>query len=135
MPTPSEEESKNMTPSQVSFYGKQKNYKAKLEKVQAERRSLHIDLFEAEAIWGEDLKKLFKKLFQLENELFTYIQYYFEKINPESDIDTKESAKLVMGKRRNIMYDDLSEEGDDYKKDFQMGVEEIEKYLKPKLHY
>lgn len=106
-----------------------------MEKVQAERRSLHIDLFEAEAIWGEDLKKLFKKLFQLENELFTYIQYYFEKINPESDIDTKESAKLVMGKRRNIMYDDLSEEGDDYKKDFQMGVEEIEKYLKPKLHY
>lgn len=38
-------------------------------------------------------------------------------------------------KRRDIMYDDLSEEGDDYRKDFQRGVEAIEKYLKPKLHY
>ena len=45
MPTPSEEESKNMTPSQVAFYGTHKNYIARWEKVQAERRSLHVDLF------------------------------------------------------------------------------------------
>ncbi len=31
------------------------------------------------------------------------------------------------------MYDDLSDEGDEYKKDFMAGVENIERYLKPKL--
>ena len=116
MPTPSEEESKNMTPSQVAFYGTHKNYIARWEKVQAERRSLHVDLFEAEAIWGEDLKKLFKKLFQLENELFTYLQCYFEMTNPKSESDKKTGAQMIIDKRRDIMYDDLSEEGENNKR-------------------
>lgn len=135
MPSPPEEKSKNMSHKQISFYGTSKAYQARWEKVQAERTSLYADLLESEAIWGDELKKLFKTLFNLEHELFTSVRHYVELINPDTEEASKEAIRNIDKNRRDIMYDDLSEEGDDYRKDFQRSVEEIEKYLKPKLHY
>jgi hypothetical protein len=97
--------------------------------------SLYADLLESEAIWGDELKKLFKALFNLEHELFTSVRHYVELMNPDRDEASKEAIRNIDKKRRDIMYDDLGEEGDEYRKDFQRGVEAIEKYLKPKLHY
>lgn len=135
MPNPPEDELKNMSREQIRFYGTSKAYQARWDKVQTERTSLYADLLESEAIWGDELKKLFKTLFNLEHELFTSVRHYVELINPETEEASKEAIRNIDRKRRDIMYDDLSEEGDDYRKDFQRGVEEIEKYLKPKLHY
>ncbi|MFQ2156064.1 hypothetical protein ACK33E_06450 [Aeromonas hydrophila] len=135
MPSPPEDESKNMSREHIRFYGTSKAYQARWDKVQAERASLYADLLESEAIWGDELKKLFKTLFNLEHELFTSVRHYVELINPETKEGSKESIRDIDKKRRDIMYDDLSEEGDDYRKDFQLGVEAIERYLKPKLHY
>lgn len=135
MPSPPEDESKNMSREHIRLYGTSKAYQARWDKVQAERASLYADLLESEAIWGDELKKLFKTLFNLEHELFTSVRHYVELINPETKEGSKESIRDIDKKRRDIMYDDLSEEGDDYRKDFQLGVEAIERYLKPKLHY
>lgn len=135
MPSPSEDESKSTSSEHVRFYGTSKAYQARWDKVQNERTSLYADLLEGEAIWGDELKKLFKSLFNLEHELFTSVRHYIELINPDTKEASKEAIRNIDKKRRDIMYDDLSEEGDDYRKDFQRGVEAIEKYLKPKLHY
>jgi hypothetical protein len=135
MPSPSADESKEMTPQQISFYGTSKAYQARWEKVQIERTNLYPDLLESEAIWGDELKQLFKELFKLENELFTCVQNYIHQINPETDEIYKKAIMDIKFKRRDILYGDFSEEGDDYKKDFQSHVNKIEKYLKPKLHY
>lgn len=135
MPPPPEDESKEMSPAHVKFYGTSKAYQARWDKVQAERTNLYADLLESEAIWGDELKKLFKTLFNLEHELFTNVRHYIELINPDTEEESKEAIRNIKKKRRDIIYDDLSEEGDDYRKDFQHGVEAIEKYLKPKLHY
>lgn len=135
MPGPPEGESKNMSREHVRFYGTSKAYQARWAKVQAERTNLYADLLESEAIWGDDLKNLFKTLFNLEHELFTSIRHYIDLINPETEEASKESIRNIDKKRRDIMYDDLSEEGDDYRKEFQLGIEAIEQYLKPKLHY
>lgn len=135
MPFPPEDESKNMSRDYIRFYGTSKAYQARWDKVQAERTSLYADLLESEAIWGDELKKLFKTLFNLEHELFTSVRHYVELINPDTDEASKEDIRSIDKKLRAIMYDDLSEEGDDYRKDFQRGVEAIEKYLKPKLRY
>lgn len=135
MPSPPEDESKNMTREHVRFYGTSKAYQARWDKVQTERTSLYADLLEGEAIWGDELKKLFKVIFNLEHELFTSVRHYIELINPDTKEASKEAIRNIDNKRRDIMYDDLSEEGDEYKSDFQRGVEAIEKYLKPKLHY
>lgn len=135
IPNPPEEESKDMSREHIRFYGTSKAYQARWDKVQAERTNLYADLLEGEAIWGGELKKLFKVLFNLEHELLTSVRRYIDLINPDKEEASKEAIRNIEKKRRDIMYDDLSEEGDEYRKDFQLGVEEIEKYLKPKLTY
>jgi len=135
MPSPPQEEAEKMSREQISFYGTSKAYQARWDKVQAERTSLYADLLEAEAIWGAELKQLFKKVFNLEHELFTRIRHYIELINPDTSDAKKEAITKIDNKARDIMYDDLSEEPDEYKKDLISAIEQIEKYLKPKLSH
>lgn len=135
MPTPSEDEAKSMSPEQIRFYGTSKAYQARWDKVQSERTSLYADLLEAEAIWGNELKDLFKNIFDLQHELFTRVRHYIELINPDTDKESKEVIKNIDKKGRDIMYDNLSDEPDEYKKDLISAIEKIEKYLKPKLSH
>ena len=133
MPTPPDEEAKGMSSDQIQFYGTSKTYQVRWDKVQNERTNLYADLLEAEALWGDELKELFKVVFDLEHELFTSIRHYIELINPDTNEASKEAIRNIDKKRRDIMYDDLSDGGDEYKNDLKVGVENIEKYLKPKL--
>ncbi|WP_027158167.1 hypothetical protein [Methylobacter luteus] len=135
MPSPPEDEAAKMSPEQMRFYGTSKAYQARWDKVQIERTSLYADLLEAEAIWGVELKELFKKVFDLEHELFTRIRHYIELINPDTAEASKEAIRNIDKKARDIMYDDLSDEPDEYKKDLVSAIEKIEKYLKPKLSH
>jgi len=135
MPSPPEDEAAKMSPDQIRFYGTSKAYQARWDKVQAERTSLYADLLEAEAIWGAELKQLFKKVFDLEHELFTRIRHYIEIISPDTSEAKKVAITKIDNKARDIMYDDLSEEPDEYKKDLISAIEQIEKYLKPKLSH
>lgn len=135
MPSPPEEEAKTMSREQIRFYGTSKAYQARWDKVQAERTTLYADLLEAEAIWGTELQQLFKGVFDLEHELFTRIRHYVELINPDTDEASKEAIRNIDKKARDIMYDNLSEEPDEYKQDLIRAIEEIEKYLKPKLSH
>ena len=135
MPSPPEEEAAKMSREQIRFYGTSKAYQARWDKVQAERTTLYADLLEAEAIWGTELKELFKGVFDLEHELFTRIRHYVELINPDTGEASKEAIRNIDEKARDIMYDNLSEEPDEYKRDLISAIEKIEKYLKPKLSH
>jgi hypothetical protein len=135
MPSPPEEESAKMSREQIRFYGTSKAYQARWDKVQTERTTLYADLLEAEAIWGTELKEMFKEVFNLEHELFTRIRHYVELINPDTDEASKEAIRNIDKKARDIMYDNSSDEPDEYKQDFISAIEKIEKYLKPKLSH
>jgi len=135
MPAPPEDKAQKMSSEQIRFYGTQKAYEARWDQVQSVRSSLYADLLEAEAIWGSSLKDLFKKAFDLEHELAVSIRHYLTLCNPDTEEASREAVRKIQGKRRDIMYDDLSEEGDEYKKDFAAAIEGIEKYLKPKLSH
>jgi hypothetical protein len=135
MPSPSEDEVSKMSREQIRFYGTSEAYQARWDKVQAERTSLYADLLEAEAIWGDELKQLFKKVFDLEHELFTRVRRYIELINPDTSEASKKAIMEINNKTRDIMYDDLGEEPDEYKKDLIAAIEQIEKYIKPKLSH
>ncbi|NKC13176.1 MAG: hypothetical protein GKR94_13535 [Gammaproteobacteria bacterium] len=76
MPEPSSEQSQNMTREQIRFYGLQKAYERRWEKVQGVRTAMYLDYLEAEAIWGEEVTSLFKALFELEKELLTISSTY-----------------------------------------------------------
>ncbi len=135
MPSPPEDEAKNMSQDEIRFYGTSKAYQARWDKVHAERTTLYADLLEAEALWGIDLKELFKKIFDLEHELFTRIRHYIELINPSANEASKEAIRKIDEKGRDIIYDNMSDEPDEYKDDFITAIERIEQYLKPKLRH
>ena len=135
MPSPTEDEAKGMNYEQIRFYGISKAYQERWDKVQTERTSLYADLLEAEAIWGNELKDLFKRIFDIEHELFTRIRHYIELINPETEEASKEVIRKIDKKNRDIMYDDLGEEPDEFKKDLISAIEDVEKYLKPNLKH
>ena len=133
IPIPSKDEAKKMSHDQISFFGTSKAYQSRWDKVQKERTNLYADLLEAEALWGLDLKNLFRTIYELEHELFTYIRLYLRVINPDDSERSRQAYEKILGNKRDIMYDDLGDEDDDYKKEFREGVEKIEEYLKPKL--
>lgn len=135
MPKPPDEEMKSMSHDDISYYGTSKAYQARWEKVQTERTSLYADLLQSEALWGQALKDLFKILFNLEHELFITIQNHLRITNPRTSELEKEALRKISLKRRDVMYDDMSETGDDFKREFQNEIDAIEKYLKPKLQY
>lgn len=135
IPQPPDEKSKNMNQDQIRFYGIAEAYQARWDKVQDERVSLYADLLEAEAIWGVELKGLFKGLYDLQHELFTYIRRYLELCNPDVNPSRKDAIDRAQQKARDIMYGDFGDEDDEFWKEFLAGIENIEKYLKPKLSY
>lgn len=135
MPSPPEHESKTMSQEQIRFYGISKAYQTRWAKVQNERTFLYADMLEAEAIWGNELNNLFKKVFDLEHELFTRIRHYIELINPDTSMASKEAIGKIDEKKRDIMYDNLTEEPDEYKQELISAIKDIEKYLKPKLRH
>ena len=135
MPIPPEDEAKDMNQEQIRFYGTSKAYQARWDKVQTERSSLYADLLETEAIWGDDLKTLFKKIFDLEHELATRIRHYLELINPDKNEASKSAIRKIDKENRDIMYDLLCDEPDEFKQDMLSAIESIEKYLKPKLSH
>ena len=135
MPSPLEGEAKLMTREKIQYYGTSKAYEARWNNVQKERTNLYADLLEAEALWGKELNGLFKVVFLLQHELFICINHYLEVINPDADDMSKKAIHSIKNKSRDIMYSDLSDEGDDFQKDLIASIKNIEKYLKPNLSH
>ena len=135
MPSPPEEEAEKMSKAQIRFYGTSNAYQARWNKVNAERTTLYTDLLFAEAIWGQQVKQLFKKLFDLEHELYTQIRQYLEIINPDTSDVYRHALEKIYHVKREIIYDMSidSEDNDDFKNDMLTAIEKIEEYLKPKL--
>jgi hypothetical protein len=133
MPKPPDDEAEQMQPEKIRFYGTSKAHQARWNKVQHERAEMYADLLEARALWGDELEKLFRVNFELEHELFIYLRSYLILMDPETEAERKEAIQRINAKRRDVMYDDMDDEGDEYKKEFTAGIESIEKYLKPKL--
>lgn len=135
MPYPPAAQEEKMNEQEIQFYGRFEAYKARWERVQEQRTELYPNLLEAEAIWGKELKDLFSKIFSLEHELLTQVRHCLDLENPKTPESRKEAIMKIDEKRRNVLYDDLGEEPDEYKSDIQSAIGEIEVFLKPKLQH
>ncbi len=131
MESPPDEEKRSE--EYIRHYGLSKAYQARWKKVLSEKTVLYTDLLEAEAIWGSELRNPFKKIFDLERELYSCVLRYLELLHPDTTKELKEELQKIHHDKRNILYDNLSEEPDEYVKEFIAAVEEVELYLKPKL--
>ncbi len=135
LPHPSEDDAKSMSPGDIHYYGISKAYQNRWEKVQDQRTALYADQLEAEAIWGDELNTLFKTIYSLEHELFTRVRHYLVLMDPKADEGRKDAIVRIDQKKRDIMYDELGEEPDEFKYELLEAIRHVENYLKPKLRH
>lgn len=130
MPEPPTDDPMYKDFSKRSFYGKSQAYQNRWEKVQNVSTDLRAVLMEAEAIWGEEFIDLFKKIFVLEHELFIAVKNHLEATNPFSPEESRHTMQNIIREKRDILYDDLSDEGDDFKNELNAEIKKIKEYLK-----
>ncbi|WP_217541666.1 hypothetical protein [Vibrio metschnikovii] len=135
IPHPSDDEAKSMSSDDIHYYGISKAYQNRWVKVQDQRTSLYADQLEAEAIWGDELKTLFKTIYSLEHELFTRVRHYLVLMDPKADEGQREAIARIYKKKRDIMYDESDDEPDEFKQELLEAIRYIENYLKPKLRH
>ncbi|MCP4493087.1 MAG: hypothetical protein GY820_38185 [Gammaproteobacteria bacterium] len=133
IPSPSKEQAKFMSKKQITFYGKSGAYQDRLSEVIEERTAIQAELIEAEAVWGPELIELFVPIKKLEDDLYVSIHYHIELINPDIAEDEKEDLRAEYPNYKDILYENINGEPDEFKKDFMDSLAKVEEYLKPKL--
>lgn len=132
---PEKAEAEKMTNDQIRHYGTVRAYQARWDKVNEARAELQTDILEAEVIWGHVIQKKFRKLFELQGELFSVVQTYLVATDPSKPQSSRDSYHELIKTKRDIMYDISSDdEPDEFTKDVTNAVKEIEDYLTQYLH-
>ncbi len=122
-----------MSRDEISHYGSAMAYQARWQRVSDVRTELQTELLEAEVLWGTELRKRFVALDKLEHELFVAVRSYLDLCNPNAPEPRKQAVYKRRNTERDIMYDDLSEEGDEFTRDVLRAIGPIEDYVKPHL--
>lgn len=128
-----EEEAKDLTPERRQYQGKVKSYENRWKAVRTIRSELYPDLIEAEALWGEKYKDAFQPLFKLEWELETAINRLLRASDPDVDPEVRESVQKIMADRRDILYEVMGDDPDEFKNDLKAQMKIIEGLLRKKL--
>jgi hypothetical protein len=115
------------------FIAIQRIYQHRFDKVSEIRSQIYPLLLEVEAIWGRSARDLFQPIWKLESELGGIIRIYLRSIDPKRPEYERDAAQRSLDKRRDIMYDTLEEEDDDFKKDYSVAMRKIEEFIRPKL--
>lgn len=132
---PKDGEQDSGTSEERSHRERQRGYARRMEKASLARLEVYAVLLESQIFWGDTPLDMFKKVFEFEKELINYIRIYFEWIKPGRVDDERKPYKDMLDKRRDIMYGDLSDDGDEFQKELKASVESMKSYLKGKLVY
>jgi hypothetical protein len=110
------------------FKGTARLYSERWNRVFDAQQSIYANLMLAEAVWGEEVKNLFQKLFAHGAKLRFAIEEHLQLIdpsNPQKDIEAmKENAKILLKRFEN--------EDDDFDDELKELIAEIETFLNPK---
>lgn len=129
----SSEEANGKGFSQKNHLGKQKGYQARFERISKAREPIHATILDCEAVWGTQLGELFKALFKLQHEFWTYVECHLIATDPDNDEDYRRAYRDVIKNRRDVLFDTMDDVGDDFRQDFNASLAKIEVYLKAKL--
>jgi hypothetical protein len=110
-----------------------KAYSQRLNDVIARRSELNVELVEGNALWGKKLTDLLHGVDDLEEQLFSYVNNYLWATNPEHSNATREAFHEQLAGKPNILYDDLSKDGDDYRKSMNSEISTIQDFLISKM--
>ena len=77
-------------------------------------------------LWNVDL---FKKLFELEHELFMAVINHLDATNPFSSIESRQAMHKIIREKRDILYDYLTEDGDAFKNELNAEIKKLKEHL------
>lgn len=123
-----------MPGQQKRYYGRRGAYVERQRFAIDAWSAIQPDLLEAEALWGEEVKRLFKGLMFLENELSITVEAHLTADNPDEEPARREAYRKIIAQRRDIIYDlGTPEEPDEFESDLGNAVSAIEIGLRPRL--
>lgn len=123
----------NLSFREKSYLRKCAGYQKRFDAIFAARAPIHATLLESEALWGKDLGLLFKPLFSMQHDFLIYVEYWLMSSDPREDDDYRRTYLDIIKDKPKFIFDKLTDEGDDFRKEFNAHVFAIEQYLKPKL--
>ncbi|MFN3210481.1 MAG: hypothetical protein ACE369_16040 [Roseovarius sp.] len=109
-----------------------KAYANRWAKHTQQRNELDAVILECDAIWGDEFRKLVSPLKALEHELFVYVQLHLDAYH-RTDTELAKDYAEILKKRRDILYDLMDDEKDEFRKDFLNSLSPIEDFLRKKL--
>ena len=121
-----------MTADEARASGIINAYANRWEKHSEHRYNLDALLIEADAVWGGELSGRVSRLKELERELHAYISLFLQATYRKTGEAQNEYNRILRSKR-DILYDPLDDDGDEFRRDFIEALEAAEDYLKQKL--
>lgn len=128
---PSQEELAKMDEKQVRFYGTHKAYEARWKRIAEVRAEIYANLIEAEALWGDEISKLWEEIAKKEHDLLIALRDCLEFLNPDVDRRDKEYLKDEHRNVRRVVFS--SGNDDKFKSEFESKLDEMTSYIKQKL--
>lgn len=128
-----EDEAKNLTFSQISYRNTARAYQSRFTMVAEVRARLATSILESEAVWDAELKSLFTPIYKLQHELWINVSTYLVSINPDEVEGRVLSYQKILSERRDVLYESPLEGDDDFKKEMDAALSNVEDYLRPKL--
>lgn len=129
----SEEQPQNLTFLQISYRNTVRAYQSRFAAIDEVRARLGTSLLESEALWGEEVKDRFEKIFNLQHELWLYVRAYLVTINPDEIDNRVRSYQKILKERRDVLYSSPFEAVDEFKSELDAALSHVENYLRPKL--
>jgi len=134
MPSPPDDEAQGMSESQKRYYGTQKAYEARWEKVRSARVDLYPELLEAEVLWDQQVRERLAPVFKLERTLLKAVQDELALQDP--DVPDMRKKHLLTDQaydfRDKTLYATL-DDNDSFMQEFQKGLDSVGEFLKQHL--
>ena len=84
-----------MSRERSRWVGTKEAYQKRWDVLSKARSEMQAELLEAEVLWGNDIKKLFDPLFDVENDLYFHTITMLDSLDPDFAIDERTAVDFT----------------------------------------
>lgn len=106
-------------------------YSRRWSKVIDAIREVQTLTLEADAVWGDELRRLLTDVHKLNRELYNVVSLYLDSIS-EKDEELKKEFRTILKSKRDILYD-KGVIDDVFNSDYSQSLGRVESYLRGKM--
>lgn len=130
-PDPPENDPQLSDERRKRYYSITTAYNKRWDKVTEARIEVDTELLEAEVLWGDSIKKIYRNLFSVGKKLFIDLRHYLNNISPDSSVKLNYNNDIIYAK---LIGENEFSEDDKFTNDLIKSINNIEKELKTHLN-